>query len=168
MTVPVKKFARCVTLGLASLILSLSACRKTPPHLPSAPAETPPQPGAAVPPPTPPPMNTIDDYKALVAQQILDANTAITFSGRLPAMLPAIVVVNLSMDRDGKLVNVAIKRSRDSAASTVALAAVRRAGPDFAKPRHLLPRGRKTLDFSETFLFDDAYRFQLRSLAGPQ
>ncbi|MES2741329.1 MAG: energy transducer TonB [Pseudomonadota bacterium] len=113
-------------------------------------------------------MNTIDDYKVLVAQQILDANAAITFTGRLPPMLPAIVVVNISVNKDGDLRSVAIRRSRDSEASRVALAAVKKAGPVLPKPLHLLKRGHKTLDFSETFLFNAQYHFQLRSLAGPQ
>lgn len=147
----------------------LAACQKAPPRAPPAPTI-----GAAPPAASPArvapaaPMNSIDDYKVLVAQQILDANPALTFSGRLPPMLPAIVVVNISIDRDGTLAGVSIKRSRDNEASKVALAAVRKSGAPFAKPLHLLRHGHKTLDFSETFLFNEHYRFQLRTLAGPQ
>jgi protein TonB len=43
------------------------------------------------------PVATIDAYKLQVAQQIMDANTQFTFSGRLPSMLPAIVVLDLSV-----------------------------------------------------------------------
>jgi protein TonB len=60
-----------------------------------------------------------------------------------------------------------VQRSRDSAASKVALLAVKQGG-QFPKPLHLLRRGHKTLDFSETFRFGDQYHFKLRTLAGPQ
>lgn len=170
---PVKTFLIPVSLGLLSL---LSACQKGPPRTPPAPsvAEMAPVPALArppaevKPPPVPASINSIDDYKAVVAQQILDANSTITFSGRLPPMLPAIVVVNISVDRDGELSSVVVKRSRDPEASKVALAAIKRVSEPFPRPVHLLKRSHKTLDFSETFLFNDRYHFQLRSLAGPQ
>ena len=114
------------------------------------------------------PAATIDAYKLRVAQQIMDANSEHTFSGRLPPMLPAIVVLDLSVGRDGALKSVRVHRSRDSDASNAALAAVRRV-PDAFPPAAQLMRSRdKTLDFSETFLFNDQYRFQLRTLSGPQ
>ncbi|WP_317204522.1 energy transducer TonB [Janthinobacterium sp.] len=156
---------------LALLTLLLSACQKVPPLTPPTPSvdARPRPPLAETEAPRPAaPMKTMDDYKTLVAQQILDANTPITFSGRLPPMLPAIVVVTISIDRDGDLRGVTVKRSRDGEASKVALAAVKRVGAPFPKPLHLLHHSHKTLDFSETFLFNEHYHFQLRSLAGPQ
>lgn len=170
----VHKIIKRITAGAAlGLALLLGACQKGPPRSPPAPTMGAAPPAAATsataPAPKPPaPMETIDDYKALVAQQILDANPKITFSGRLPPMLPAIVVLNINVDRDGELTNVVVKRSRDSEASKVALAAVKRVGAPFPKPLHLLKRSHKTLEFSETFLFNDRYHFQLRTLAGPQ
>ncbi|MET3134867.1 protein TonB [Oxalobacteraceae bacterium GrIS 1.11] len=163
----------CVSVSLGLL---LAACQKIPPPTPSAPSVGATAPatasldGADASKPAKPPaaMQSIDDYKILVARQILDANPNQTFSGQLPPMLPAIVVLNLSVDRDGKLSSVTVKRSRDNQASKVALAAVKRPTAPFPKPLHLLQRGHKTLDFSETFLFNEHYLFQLRSLAGPQ
>lgn len=158
-------------LACAVCTLLLAACQKAPPRAPPAPElnNHPALPAAEVLPPKPPaPMNNLGDYKILVAQQILDANPAITFSGRLPPMLPAIVVVDIGINRDGELTEVRVKRSRNSEASRVALAAVRKVGAPFPKPQHLLVRGHKTLDFSETFLFNDKFQFQLRTLAGPQ
>ncbi|MDC8760700.1 TonB C-terminal domain-containing protein [Janthinobacterium fluminis] len=161
-----KKLLVPASLGLFALLLS--ACQKGPPRVPPTPT-TGERPPVAVAAPTPAaPADSIEQYKALVAQQILDANPSITFSGRLPPMLPAIVVVNISVDRDGGLSAVVVKRSRDSEASKVALAAVRRVAAPFPKPLHLLHRSHKTLEFSETFLFNELYQFQLRSLAGPQ
>ena len=95
------------------------------------------------------------------------ANSGQTFSGRLPPMLPAIVVVNITVGHDGELRDVVVQRSRDASASEVALASMRRSGR-LPPPSRVLAANMRALTFSETFLFDDQYRFQLRSLAGPQ
>ena len=117
--------------------------------------------------PVAPPSRTLDAYKAEVAQHVMRHNSDQTFSGRLPPMLPAIVVLNITVDQDGQLQDVAVQRSRDPDASKVAVASMRRSGP-LPKPASLLATNMRALTFSETFLFDDQYRFQLRSLAGPQ
>jgi protein TonB len=44
---------------------------------------------------------------------------------------------------------------------------MKRSGP-LPKPVNLLANNADSLTFSETFLFNDQYRFQLRSVAGPQ
>jgi protein TonB len=77
------------------------------------------------------------------------------------------VVLNITVDSDGNPTKVIVQRSRDDTASKVAVAAVRRCG-HLPKPFNLLTRTRKSLTYSETFLFNSSYRFQLRSLAGPQ
>jgi protein TonB len=143
----------------------LTACQKAPEPRVQAPAGVPavlPAPKAIA------PAATIDAYKLQVAQQIMDANTQFTFSGRLPSMLPAIVVLDLSVGRDGALKSVRVHRSRDSDASNAALAAVRRVPGAFPTAAQLMHSRDKSLDFSETFLFNDQYRFQLRTLSGPQ
>ena len=150
---------------LAAAVL-LSACQNA-----SPPAGSMPLPVERTAPGTPAAIQlaaNIDAYKALVAQQIMAANGAYTFSGRLPPMLPAIVVLDLSVGPDGELKNVHVHRSRDSEASAAALAAVRRVPALFPPAGHLMRRHAKTFDFSETFLFNEQYRFQLRTLSGPQ
>ena len=117
--------------------------------------------------PVAPPSRSLDAYKAEVAHQVMRANSGQTFSGRLPPMLPAIVVVNITVGEDGELQDVAVQRSRDPDASEVALASMRRTGR-LPRPVNLLATNARALTFSETFLFDHQYRFQLRSLAGPQ
>jgi protein TonB len=117
--------------------------------------------------PVAPPSRSLDAYKTEVAQQVMRANSSHTFSGRLPPMLPAIVVVNITVGEDGEVQDVAVQRSRDPDASEVALASMRRTGR-LPRPSHLLAANMRALTFSETFLFDHQYRFQLRSLAGPQ
>jgi protein TonB len=117
--------------------------------------------------PVPPPSLTLDNYKASVARHILERNADRTFSGRLPPMLPAIVVVNITVGREGQLTDVRVQRSRDPDASRVALASMLRSGP-LPRPEGLVAANTEAVTFSETFLFDRDYRFQLRTLAGPQ
>jgi protein TonB len=108
----------------------------------------------------------LDDYKTQVAQHVVKHNPDRNFSGTLPPMLPAIVVLSITVDEDGQLRDVAVQRSRDPDASEVALAAMRRSTP-LPRPQQLAQAGGK-LTFSETFLFADSGHYQLRSLAGPQ
>jgi protein TonB len=110
----------------------------------------------------------LDAYKTEVALHVVRQNPNYTFSGRLPEMLPAIVVLSITVDKDGKVTHVAVQRSRDPDASQVAVASMWRSG-DLPKPDRLLANNTDfSVTFSETFLFNDEYRFQLRSLAGPQ
>jgi len=108
----------------------------------------------------------LDDYKTRVAHHVADHNPERAYSGILPPMLPAIVVLEITVDRDGGLADVAVQRSRNEDASGIALASVRRSAP-LPAPRQLAePTGKLT--FSETFLFADGERYQLRSLAERQ
>jgi protein TonB len=108
----------------------------------------------------------LDDYKTQVARHVVQHNPGHNFDGTLPPLLPAIVVLEITVDRDGRLTEVAVQRSRDPDASEVALDALRRSTP-LPPPQQLAQAGGK-LTFSETFLFADSKRYQLRSLAGPQ
>jgi protein TonB len=128
-------------------------------HPDSSPSTT----AAPVAPATP----TLDAYKTEVALHVVRHNPGYTFSGRLPEMLPAIVVLNITVDKDGNVTDVAVQRSRDPDASQVAVASMRRSGM-LPKPDRLLANNSDSVTFSETFLFNSEYRFQLRSLAGPQ
>jgi protein TonB len=110
---------------------------------------------------------TLDAYKTEVAQHVLRRNAGHTFSGKLPPMLPAIVVLNITVDKDGRMTNVEVQRSRDPDASRVAVASMQRSGTLPRLPVSLAGNG-DSVTFSETFLFNSDYRFQLRSLAGPQ
>lgn len=108
----------------------------------------------------------LDDYKIQVAQHVLRHNPERHFNGKLPDMLPAIVVLKITVDRDGRLAEVVVQRSRDPDASQIALDSMRRSTP--LPPPQQLAQASGKLTFSETFLFADANRYQLRSLAGPQ
>lgn len=108
--------------------------------------------------------DNVDAYKYDVAEQIMRYNTEHTFSGRVPPLLPAIVVLSITVDSNGKATRVTVQRSRDNQASKVALAAMQRAG-HLPKPFNLATGPGRSLTFSETFLFTADYRFQLRTLA---
>lgn len=110
---------------------------------------------------------TLAAYKTAVAQHVVAHNPAHTFTGRLPPMLPAIVVLNITVDRTGHVTRLVVQRSRDPDASKVALASMERSGV-LPAPHRLITANLPSLTFSETFLFDRDYRFQLRSIAGPQ
>jgi protein TonB len=109
----------------------------------------------------------LDAYKTQVAKHVVQSNPEQTFSGKLPEMLPAIVVLSITVDRNGNLTDVAVQRYRDADAAWVAVTSMRVSDP-LPKPVNLLASNAQSLTFSETFLFNADYRFQLRSLAGPQ
>ena len=108
----------------------------------------------------------LDAYKTQVAQHVVSHNPEHRYSGQLPAMLPAIVVLEITVDQNGRLTDVEVQRARDAHAAQVALASMRRSAP--LPPPQRLAQQAGSLTFSETFLFADPDRYQLRSLAGPQ
>lgn len=147
--------------GCSSVITATTAVASSVGHVASAVV----RPFTSSPPSTPSPAG-LDDYKTQVAQHVLRHNPERNFNGKLPPMLPAIVVLKITVDRDGRLTEVAVQRSRDPDASQIALDSMRRSTP--LPPPQQLAQATGTLTFSETFLFADANRYQLRSLAGPQ
>jgi periplasmic protein TonB len=160
----------CRSIALSALLLagcSEIPLLRLPSPTPAAPASSSSIPAASREAPAPSQASRLDSYKADFAQAVLAANPDHTFSGQLPPMLPAIVVVSIAVDAEGNLAKAVVQRSRDSDASQVALASLRRAAP-FPRPVRLLRSGSRLLEFSETFLFNHDYRFQLRTLAGPQ
>ena len=158
---------RSTSLILCALAIcaALSGCGSAPPAAPPAPSAVSVT-ADPLPAPALPASRTLDAYKADVARHIMHRNPERIFDGRLPPMLPAIVVLNITVDDQGQLTDVQVQRSRDPGASEVALASLRRSGP-LPRPDGLMPRG-AAMTFTETFLFGEQYRYQIRSLAGPQ
>lgn len=109
----------------------------------------------------------VDRYKEILAHHVVLHNAAHTFTGPLPPLLPAIVVLRISIDRAGRITNMFVQRSIDDEASSVAMASMRRSG-DLPPPHNLIGVGERSLTYSETFLFNEDYRFQVRSIAPPQ
>jgi protein TonB len=129
----------------------------TPPQAPQAtrPAETPPEPLI--------PSLTLDGYKKQFARRVA-ASSKDLFEEPLPEMLKSIVVLDVTIDREGSLVRVAVRRSNGyKALEQRAMDNVRRAGP-FEAPAFTVRRSDGSVNFLETFLFRDDGRFQIRSL----
>lgn len=106
---------------------------------------------------------TLDAYKIEVAKRIATSSPDL-FADPLPEVLKSIVVLDISIGRDGVLQQVSLRRSNGfKALEQRAEASVRNAGP-FNVPGPDVLRGAGSVRFLETFLFRDDGRFQIRSL----
>lgn len=109
---------------------------------------------------------TLDEYKAEVAHAILHANAEDTFIGRLPEILKSVIVLQITIDRSGLPRQVRMLRSNGHedlearATQSVRTAALPRPSSSVA--------GAGGVTFTETWLFREDGKFQIRTLAGPQ
>jgi protein TonB len=110
---------------------------------------------------------TVDGYKRDIALRISEVNSTKVYEGQPQALLRSIIVVKFSVDGSGKLLRSEIVRTNhDSATEATALGSLRNTAP-FPKPAsHLLRNGK--LEMSETWLFNNDGRFQIRSVAQAQ
>lgn len=178
------------SLALAGLAaLCLTACQAPP--APPAPTPAPPEPVArpapapvpAKPPetasrPTPAPpavvepmvssASSVDGFKRDFAARVLRMNPHLIFDGRLPEMLYAVVVLEVTVNASGHPTRVNVMRTPGYARElgTVAADSVRRAAP--MQPAAAVLRGARELTFTETWLFREDGKFQIRTLAGRQ
>lgn len=106
--------------------------------------------------------STWTEYKLRAARRIHAANPGETFSGPLPDPLQSIPVLEVRLNRDGSVQNIVVLRTPRQSPETVQMAmrAIRRAAP--FEPVGHLPR---PWQFSETFLYNESLKFQLRTLA---
>ncbi len=100
-------------------------------------------------------------YRLRAAQRITQANAQASFSGPVPEPLASIPVLQVQLNADGSVRAIEVLRVPKFEPQTVAMAkaAVMRAAP--FGPVGNLPR---PWQFNETFLYNDALKFQLRSL----
>jgi protein TonB len=167
---------------LALAALALTACQAPAPPPSKASAE-PPAPIAAVKPevaaPVPesespksmarlaPANPVLDEWKQRAAERIHQVNRKDLFEGRPEHLLRAVIIVEITVDRQGNVTNSNIRRSPSIASlNAAALRQLRNASPLPAPPAALLSRG--ALTYHETWLVRKDGRFQLRSLALPQ
>ena len=148
------------SISCATLLAACSTPSGTPP------AQAPSPQAAATPAPAPAPRIaplTLDAYKKAVAERIAQASPDI-FAEPLPEMFKSIVVLDITIDRDGRLAQVSVRRSNGfKALENRAMDSVKRAAP-FGAPAFTV-RGRDgSVNFLETFLFRDDGRFRIRSL----
>jgi hypothetical protein len=100
-------------------------------------------------------------YRIAAAKKIMAANSANTFAGAVPEPLASIPVLEISLNADGSVRAIDVLRTPHFYPETIELAkaAIRRAAP-FGSVAHL-PR---PWTFNETFLYNDALKFQLHAL----
>ncbi|MFZ6748615.1 energy transducer TonB family protein [Undibacterium sp. Ren11W] len=110
---------------------------------------------------------TLNGYKRELAQRISERNSGKVYTDRPQALLRSVVVLKYTMNADGKLLRSDVLRSNhDKVTENIALASISNAAP-FPKPSSLLVKNGK-LEITETWLFNDDARFQLRTIAQPQ
>jgi hypothetical protein len=148
-----------------------AAVMPTPPAPPPAPTPVPAPPApSALQPPPPSAARTLADYRRDVARALYAQNAAAVHRGLLPALLEAVIVVELAFDTEGRLLARRIVRSPDHAAGALARIDAmldRLLAPKAAQlPPSALRRGR--IEFLETFLMTDDGRFQLHALSEGQ
>ena len=154
---------------ISACAMALSGCgwwSKKPETASTQPEVVPPGPVAKTTPPVRPAIpraNTLDGYKFEVAKRIASTSPDL-FADPLPEVLKSIVVLDISIDRDGVLQQVSVRRSNGfRQLEQRAEASVRNAGP-FSVPGPGVLRSAGSVRFLETFLFRDDGRFQIRSL----
>ena len=139
-----------------------AGCAQQQPTIPARVAEAPPAVHVLQRPKAVPAL-TLDGYKREVAAAIAAKNRHM-FADPLPEMLKSIVVLDITIDRDGNLERIAVRRSNGfKQLEARALESVREAAP-YAAPNRLVRRGAGSVQFLETFLFRADGRFQIRSL----
>jgi hypothetical protein len=159
-----KPAVRWSTAGaLASIVAIVAGCasKPLPPHTP---APAPSAPPAAAPAPAAgslPAVRSMVEYRRRAAQLIMAANTGNTFAGAVPDPLYGIVVVTIAFNADGsiKSTNFLRRSSVGPDANNLAVEAARRV-KSFG-PIGNLPG---PWEFNETFLYNDARKFQLRTI----
>jgi protein TonB len=107
---------------------------------------------------------TLDQYKRALGQRIMEVNSTKVYVVRPQALLRSVIVIRFVVDGQGTLVRSEISRTNhDMTAEATAMAALRSTAP-FPKPPSTLLKG-GNLEMSETWLFNDDGRFQIRSVA---
>ncbi len=110
---------------------------------------------------------SLEHYKRVLAQRIVDQNPEKIYPGNPQALLRSVIVMKYVLDANGSVVSVdTIRSNGDSATLATAHAAVRHAAPYPAPPHQLLSHGK--VEIVETMLFNNDGRFQPRTIAQPQ
>ena len=110
---------------------------------------------------------SLERYKRVLAQRIVDQNPDKIYPGNPQALLRSVIVMKYVLDANGNVTSVdTIRSNGDSATLATAHAAVRHAAPYPAPPHQLLSHGK--VEVIETMLFNNDGRFQPRTIAQPQ
>lgn len=163
-----------IAFALVAAAGILAGCQSpAPPAAPAPTASPPPVVAAPAPARTYGPVGlaardpALERYKRAAAERIHEANRSLLFDGRPHHLLQAVIVVELTVDKQGNVARSKIVRSPGIATlNNVALSSLKSASPLPAPPTALVAKG--PLTYSETWLFNNQSRFQLRTLALPQ
>jgi protein TonB len=155
--------------------LALAGCELLQPQ--PEPARPRPQPVAAPVAPAPAPAAaaepdrpglTMQEYQKEIAAAIVRSSDEQTFKGKLPPLLRSVVVLQVSIDDKGMPARVAMFRSNGfTELEKSAITAVYRAAP-YPIPGRSLLGGHSSVTFTESFLFRNDGRFQVRTVAEQQ
>lgn len=162
------QFTHTAAIVAVAAALALAGCGHRRPAQPSEPAPAPsvPAPSAPV---APPPAATsgagnVDEYKREFASRVHQVSSGQIFTGAPPNLLRSVIVMSVALDSSGNVVDARVLRDNgDPETVRSALDSVRRAAPYPRPASRLVNRGR--LEFTESWLFRDDGRFQLRTLA---
>jgi periplasmic protein TonB len=110
---------------------------------------------------------TVNGYKKDAALWISSVNKKNLFEGAPPPILKSIVVLSIAIDSEGQPTHVGVLRSNGyTDLEIVAVQSVHRAAPLPHPNRLIMHHG--GVEYTETWLFRDDGRFQIRTLALPQ
>jgi protein TonB len=162
-----RTFARSAAIGAALLFVASAA-----PAQDQAAAATPalvPSPLASASPSITPfrsPALNIDDYKKHVAAHVIKVSKH-ELAESLPPILKSVVVLDITVDKDGNLSRVALWRSNGyEDLEKIAIESVKRAGKLPAPSPEVL-KGQESVRFLETWLFRHDGRYHVRSAVPP-
>jgi protein TonB len=108
--------------------------------------------------------DNVDEYKRELGRRIQQVNSTKVYVVRPQALLRSVIVVRFVVDADGSLVRSEIMRTNhDKQTEATAISSLRNTAP-FPKPPPALLSGGK-LEMSESWLFNNDGKFQVRSIA---
>jgi len=109
----------------------------------------------------------LEQWKRQAAERIHSANAPQLFEGRPHHLLQGVIVVDVTVDRSGKVTRSKIVRSPGIARlNDVVQASLKTASPLPAPPPALVKTG--AITYSETWLFTNDSKWRLRTLTLPQ
>jgi len=162
-----RTFARSAAIG-AALLFAASAAPAQDQAAAAAPALAPSSLASASPSITPfrSQALNIDDYKKHAAGHIV-ATSKHELAESLPPILKSVVVLDITVDKDGNLSRVALWRSNGyEDLERIAIDSVKRAGKLPAPSPEVL-KGQESVRFLETWLFAHNGRYHVRSVIPP-
>ena len=109
----------------------------------------------------------LEQWKRQAAERIHSVNAPQLFEGRPHHLLQGVIVVDVTVDRSGKVTRSKIVRSPGIARlNDVVMASLKSASPLPAPPPVLVKTG--AITYSETWLFTNDSKWRLRTLTLPQ